>query len=656
MIRNIYIKNFKTLNMTSYIELKECSFLCGANSSGKSSLIQTLLMLAQTFSNRYQDDSMVLNGSLARLGSFTDIKKHNSTEEVITIGFTFDVDEAYYLRDNTINSIRCEFVIGRRDRSVAKIDEDYHPIIISAKYFISKGGGNKQQDYIHFQCSGDYFYSKEVVYDVVSFNTSEYNDLKKRFPSLKILSIAKSGDLIPSLINIQYDKTKKESYEIINFLTRKHSTQRGGYFLDDEDFGDDILIPREFSARVLELIKEERNKLLDEFDLPNDLLDIMTHSHIAKDDYISYSYDKNKLSQRAKELLNEIKGNFIEINYSLQSSDIPLIFVNKAVSIVDWKSWLDALDEKKRKSLIVLLEKHRDSLQAIWYNNIDVKMTSDVYSSHLLQDVENAMVYCFSRSLKYLGPLRHEPQAVYSSSPYDANTVGLKGEFTASLLHRNRANFICYSSPSIINGKINVREKYDTLNNACKEWLSFLGVVEEVRTTDKGKLGYELYVKTSSGEKWQDLTHVGVGVSQVLPIVLMFLNSDPSDVLIFEQPELHLHPKVQSKLCDLFLIMANTGRQCIIETHSEYMINRLRLRVAQDLDNNYLKKSALYFINKVNGISEFQNININKYGAIPEWPEDFFDQTDKEVEKILMEASIKKNKEKAKRFTNDSGY
>ncbi|TNP37027.1 DUF3696 domain-containing protein, partial [Escherichia coli] len=44
------------------------------------------------------------------------------------------------------------------------------------------------------------------------------------------------------------------------------------------------------------------------------------------------------------------------------------------------------------------------------------------------------------------------------------------------------------------------------------------------------------------------------------------------------------------------------------------------------------------------------------YGAIPEWPEDFFDQTDKEVEKILMEASIKTNKENAKRFTNDSGY
>lgn len=656
MIRNIYINNFKTLNMTSYIELKECSILCGANSSGKSSLIQTLLMLAQSFSSRYQDDSIVLNGALARLGSFSDIKKHNSSEETITIGFTFDVDEGYYLRDNTINSISCELVIGRRDRSVAKIDEDYHPIIISAKYLISKGENNKQKDYIHFQCPQDYYYSKDVIYNVEKFNTSEFNDLKKRFPSLKILSLAKTGELVPSLIHIEYDKTKKESYEIINFLTRKQNVHRGGYFLEDADFGEDIYIPKEFSIRVLELIKEERNKLLDEFDLPNDLLDIVKKNKLEKDEYFSYNYDKNVLSQSAKELLNEIKGNFIEINYSLQSRDIPPEFVNKGVSIIEWKAWLNFLDEKKRKNLIVLLEKHRDSLQAIWYNHIEIKMTKDVYSSNLLQDVETAMAFCFSRSLKYLGPLRHEPQAVYSSSPYDANTVGLKGEFTASLLHRNRANLIHYISPSIINGKINVTKKFDNLNNACKEWLSFLGVVEEVRTTDKGKLGYELYVKTSSGEKWQDLTHVGVGVSQVLPIVLMFLNSEPSDVLIFEQPELHLHPKVQSKLCDLFLIMASTGRQCIIETHSEYMINRLRLRVAQDQNNDCLERSVLYFINKINGISEFQNVNINKYGAIPEWPDDFFDQTDKEVEKILMEASIKKNKEKAKRFTNDSGY
>ncbi|MDK8078793.1 DUF3696 domain-containing protein [Citrobacter freundii] len=660
MIRNIYVNNFKTLGMKSYIELKECSFLCGANSSGKSSLIQTLLMLAQTFSSRYQDDSIILNGTLARLGSFIDIKKHNSLDDTITVGFTFDVDDAYYFRDNSIDSINCEFIIGKRDKSVAKIDEEFHPIIISAKYYIKRKGAGKSgkiSDFIHFKCPDSYYYSKELTYDIISFDTSENIELKKRYPNLKILNISKTGDLVPSLINIEYDKTKKISYDIISILVRRYgSHSRGVYFPHEEDFGDEIIIPKQFSRRVSELIAEERNRLLDEFDLPNNLLDIVKNGKIISENYFPYSYDKNKLSHSAKKLLNEIKGNFIEINYSLQSMDIPTSFLKTAVRLEDWKKWLNELDEKKRKNLIVLLEKHKDNLQAIWYNNVEIEMVTELYHSSLLQDVENAMAYCFSRSLKYLGPLRHEPQAVYSSSPYDTNTVGLKGEFTASLLHRYRSKYINYASPSVINNKVNVQYKYDTLNNACKEWLSFLGVVEEVRTSDKGKLGYELYVKTSEGEKWQDLTHVGVGVSQVLPIVLMFLNSERSDVLIFEQPELHLHPKVQSKLCDLFLIMANTGRQCIIETHSEYMINRLRLRVAQDSEDNCLNKSALYFINKVNGISEFQNITINKYGAIPKWPEDFFDQTDKEVERILMEASIKKNKEKTKRYNNDSGY
>jgi len=460
------------------------------------------------------------------------------------------------------------------------------------------------------------------------------------------------------MIKIEYDKTKKLSYGIVNLLTRRHGAHvRGTYFAPDDDTDlDEIMIPKQFSKRVLELIAEERNKLLNEFDLPNDIIDIVKNNKYLAKDYLTYSYDKNELSHSAKKLLNEIKGNFIEINYSLQASDIPQGFLSFPVKIENWKSWLNTLDDKKKKNIIALLEKHRDNLQAIWYNNVEVEMSRDVYNSSLLQDIESAMAYCFSRSLKYLGPLRHEPQAVYSSSPYDANTVGLKGEFTASLLHRYRGKFIHYHSPSLLNGRVIVNERFDTLNNACKDWLSFLGVVEEVKTSDKGKLGYELYVKTTEGEKWQDLTHVGVGVSQVLPIVLMFLNSSPSDVLIFEQPELHLHPKVQSKLCDLFLIMANAGRQCIIETHSEYMINRLRLRVVQDAEGLYLDKSALYFINKIKGVSDFHSIIINKYGAIPEWPDDFFDQTDKEVEKILMEASIKKNKDKSTRYNNDSGY
>ncbi|WP_180828388.1 AAA family ATPase, partial [Vibrio parahaemolyticus] len=67
----------------------------------------------------------------------------------------------------------------------------------------------------------------------------------------------------------------------------------------------------------------------------------------------------------------------------------------------------------------------------------------------------------------------------------------------------------------------------------------------------------------------------------VIPIVMQCLLSNKNDILIFEQPELHLHPKIQAKLCDLFIAMSLNGRQIIIETHSEYIINRLRYRIAQ---------------------------------------------------------------------------
>ncbi|HCD9223053.1 TPA: DUF3696 domain-containing protein, partial [Klebsiella pneumoniae] len=147
-------------------------------------------------------------------------------------------------------------------------------------------------------------------------------------------------------------------------------------------------------------------------------------------------------------------------------------------------------------------------------------------------------------------------------------------------------------------------------------------------------------------EEWQDLTHVGVGVSQVLPIVIMFLLSDEDDILIFEQPELHLHPQVQSRLCDLFIAIARAERQCIIETHSEYLINRLRLRIAQEIDETIKNDVSMFFINKEHGVSDFKMVEINKYGSVIDWPVDFFDQTDREIERILFEASLKRKKEK----------
>jgi predicted ATPase len=171
--------------------------------------------------------------------------------------------------------------------------------------------------------------------------------------------------------------------------------------------------------------------------------------------------------------------------------------------------------------------------------------------------------------------------------------------------------------------------------DAVTAWLRHFALLESVTTQPAGKLGHSIFVRTHSVPGDQDLTNVGVGVSQVLPILVMSLLADEGSTLIFEQPEIHLHPRVQSLLADFFISLIATGKQCIVETHSEYLINRVRLRVAEDAASTLRDKLSVYFVEKPGTESVFRRVQINEYGAIPEWPRGFFDEGPSEAERIM---------------------
>src|SRR5690606_11559694 len=174
-------------------------------------------------------------------------------------------------------------------------------------------------------------------------------------------------------------------------------------------------------------------------------------------------------------------------------------------------------------------------------------------------------------------------------------------------------------------------------------------VAATVESQDKGKLGHELKVGLSSSDYTHDLTHVGVGVSQVLPILVMCLLAESDSTLVFEQPELHLHPKVQTLLGDFFLSIALSHKQCIVETHSEYLIDRLRFRIAASpIHDNLEEKTKIYFVEKPEQHTKFREVIINEYGAIPDWPKGFFDQSQQQAEEILKAALAKKKAKKNK--------
>jgi predicted ATPase len=128
-----------------------------------------------------------------------------------------------------------------------------------------------------------------------------------------------------------------------------------------------------------------------------------------------------------------------------------------------------------------------------------------------------------------------------------------------------------------------------------------------------------------------------------LPILVASLLADSDTTLIFEQPELHLHPKVQTLLADFFLSMTALGKQCVVETHSEYLINRVRFRTAAAIEGNpWLSRQKMYFVERPSEGSTFHEVEINEFGAVLQWPEGFFDESQKEAEEILRAASKKR--------------
>lgn len=620
MITKWTIKNFKSVSKKTDLKFEPLTIFAGANSSGKSTIIQSLLLTAQTIQNSVTSRSVILNGHISKFGNFNDILSHNENDKNdkndIEIGFslipsknhlnTDFLSRRYMIHyDEEINKVDLQFSFSANSNQVEQLNPTLNSVNIQSDL------NEKVKQKINIKKSAKSFEERKTEFKINTLSNIDKQSMEfeveispktrtagryYRIPSdIKFIGV-NLLHFLPYSVTGVYNELDSEISYILKTLEGKIP------YIDFDNIEHvDVILNDEFKTLILNLFSElvENTKAID--DIQN-----------------------QKIIESFNSSLKALKNDF-----TLQS-------LKRCLSNRYFQRTIATLFEDKKTEIEKIFSKIRSD-EYIKVRTLPLHLPEVDY-------IENY----FKRNLKYLGPLRDEPKAIYPLEGYaDSTNVGFKGENTAAVLEVHKNTIVSYIPSSEFDKNIEEKvTKKDTLQNAVLDWLIYLGVAANYKTSDKGKLGHELTVSTDSSNNFQDLTHVGVGVSQVLPILVLSLLANSDSTLIFEQPELHLHPKVQTRLADFFISLNILDKQCLVETHSEYLINRLRYLVATSNGETLSNNSILYFVEKENSLSTYNEIRINKYGVIKDWPKGFFDESEKLASKMLEAAMLKRKREK----------
>jgi predicted ATPase len=151
------------------------------------------------------------------------------------------------------------------------------------------------------------------------------------------------------------------------------------------------------------------------------------------------------------------------------------------------------------------------------------------------------------------------------------------------------------------------------------------------------RLSYKFEVGKNYVTEGMRPTNVGFGLTYVLPIITAVISARPGDLLIIENPESHLHPQGQALLGKLFAVAAEHGVQLFIETHSDHVLNGVRVAV-KHRDISPDKVGIFFFERNLEAeehVTEIIQPYLDENGRIDEWPTGFFDEWDKSLFELL---------------------
>ena len=611
MLKRIRLEAFKSVGEAVELELAPLTLIAGPNSSGKSTLLQSILLVAQTMSSKVTARPLVLNGPTVRLGTFDDVLSYGAKRRVFSLGFDLDAPSWIPAGSGARQA-------SRRTQAAESVKSSRNDVSLDVSF---KGPARRSKNVDSAE--------QRITLAALSMKCDYINvDGENESLQLRVTQASKLYiQRVEERISEKYASTARSAFSLkpqldrisLQILKSSYSTAR------PVGVAAEHFLPRRLVVEV--------NTTLEDI---NRILQVILQFGAGRRPLLSRS--QVPFPPRLVAALIEVLGEPFQ--------DKLLVASEKELTLQAWQERLGRLSVRDRQAVREQLRKGTDNIIESAFAEPGASEYGIVYEplpGHL-EEVSLHIDHFFSKNVRYLGPLRDEPRPIYPlSSSGDILDLGTKGEFTAAVLDLNRDQLVYYLSPrDVAAGHYDKPLVRCRLIEAVDEWIQYLGVSDGVVTRDLGSRGHELKVRKAGMAQTLDLTQVGVGVSQILPIVVMGLVAPNGALTIFEQPELHLHPRVQTLLGDFFVSMIHSGLQCLVETHSEYLVNRLRLRTAAT-NSNLQEKLRIYFTETDGASCSYRSVELNEYGGLTDWPAGFFDQSQQESEAIIR-AGIAKRK------------
>ena len=244
----------------------------------------------------------------------------------------------------------------------------------------------------------------------------------------------------------------------------------------------------------------------------------------------------------------------------------------------------------------------------------------------------------FNDSFHYLQAERIGPRVSSETSDYlvrQHRQLGNRGEYTAHFLH------IFGTSIKINTALHHPKANSSDLRDEIEAWMGEVSPDTRIEIKAYSELDLvNLQYTFTRGKQISNAyrsTNVGFGITYTLPVLVALLSAEKGSLVLLENPEAHLHPRGQVKIGGLMALAAKSGIQVLVETHSDHILNGIRLSIHSgalsptDVSLNYLERREYNSGSRV----VINSPQVDKNGRLDHWPEGFFDEWEKTLDALL---------------------